>query len=61
MDLTSLSGVKQTIALVGVRSELQSQAVLAGVVGQALESSRQVAGSAGGGNGSLGSKVNLLA
>lgn len=61
MDLTKLSGVKQTIALVGVRSELQSQAVLAGVVGQALESSRQVAASGGSGNGSLGSKVNLLA
>lgn len=61
MDLTAMSGTKQQIALAGVKSELKSQAVLAGVVGQALEGARQTAATVPVASGPVGGKVNILA
>jgi len=43
MNLTGVGGVRAELAMIGMRIEKQSQAVMAQVVGQALENGREVA------------------
>lgn len=57
MDITKLSPVRQELALVGLKSQLQTQRVLAGIVGDVLQSAKQTAAASGSG----GMGINIVA
>jgi Rad3-related DNA helicase len=51
MDIAGANSVKAQLALVGLKSERQSQQALATVVGQVLESGKEIAAQAATGPG----------